>query len=168
MWKQVVSFSLLFLALAIAGCGGDQRESLINNTLNQITLATNTIRQIHDAVAKELKKAEDPKHNKISSTDFENIIKVEIKSYKDIGVALQGIKRDVDAIRDSITEEDRKNYREKFQSQIQPALEGLQKEQESLRSILAQAKKKNEEAVRELIAKFQEAQGEFESIAKIR
>ena len=167
MAKRFVRGCTLFLLLGLVGCGRDERDGLINETIAQIDRATSVLGNIKDTLQKGLKTAEDEKRA-VNAADFDKIVKEIIPELKEVGGNMQALKRQTESLRDKITTEERKTLADKFTKRTEQALTSLREEQAALSKLLQKAQGISEEAVRELKQRLAEAQGEFEVIAKLR
>lgn len=167
MRKYLVRGCTLLVLLGVAGCGGGERDGLINETIALLNRATTVIGNIKNGVVAGMKTAESEKR-KIKAEDFESIMKDLIPEFKDVGTKMQMVKRQIDAHKEGVTEEQRKALAEKFATPTRTATAALQEEQKQLHAVLQRAQSIDADAVKDLKQKLTEAQGEFETIAKLR
>lgn len=167
MRNLIVRGCTLLMILGLVGCGGSEREGLISETLAQLNRATSVLGNIKDGVQTALKKAEEEKRAP-NSADFDKVVKEIIPELKEVGGKMQMLKRQTEALREGVTEEQRKALADRFSKQTQQAYASLRDEQDALHRVMQRATSASEEAVKDLKKNLAEAQGEFEIIAKLR
>lgn len=167
MLKSIVRGCTFVVLLGFVGCGGSEREGLINETLAQLNRATTLLGNIRDSMQKAIKTAEGEKRN-VAPADFDKLVKDILPDLKDVGDKMQILKRQIEAQRDTVTEEQRKALAERFAKQTDSALTSLRDEQLALNKVMQEAQRLNDEAIKEVKKKLAEAQAEFEVIAKLR
>jgi uncharacterized lipoprotein YehR (DUF1307 family) len=150
------------LALALTGCGGDERERLINRAIDQLTNAQTHMAAIKDSVLKwEKEKKQQEKLRLLQSA------KDAAKAFRKTAKEFQKIKQEADKL-DASTPEDRKTYVEKFRERFAQAIENVDKERLALNAAIARAEKTAKGQLAELKSSLRDAQGDFESLAKQR
>jgi hypothetical protein len=157
---------VLSLCLAIAGCTGDTREGLIDDTIGMMNQAATEMGNVQKRVSEAVKNYEDGKAIKL---DLADAIKATDK-LKETGVKTLEIKARIDIAKSQITDEERKTYAENKQQSLNAAFKNLQTEQDKLRKALVTAEKCGAPnaalAVEELRKKIVEAESPYEAIAR--
>jgi hypothetical protein len=158
---------VLSLCLVLAGCAGDTREGLIDDTIGMMNQAATEMGNVQKRVTEAVKNYEDGKAAKL---DLADAIKASDK-LKETGVKTLEIKARIDIAKaQGISEEERKTYAENKQQSLNTAFKNLLTEQDKLRKALVSAEKcgapNAAQAVEELRKKINEAESPYEAIAR--
>lgn len=158
-------FAGALLLCAMVGCGGDNREQWLIEALKTLSTARDEVRQIKKNVEDEVAKAKDKKE--LSADQFKAAFAV-TEELKKRGATLLDIKRNIDAPKNKITQEEREQFAQKYRGELQQMINDLTAEQKALDEALRKAEEINPQAVADLKKKLREAQGMFELVAKQR
>lgn len=164
MKKWVMPACALFLS-SVLGCGSDNHEKWIHETLDTLNKTTDQVRQIKKNITDEVAKAKEKKD--LSADQFKPAFAITEELNKN-GAILLELKRKIDARKDKITKEQREDFAQRYRDQLQKTVEDLAVEQKALDVALQQAEELNASAVVELKKKLREAQGKFELVSKQR
>ena len=158
----VLCSAFLFSGLLV-GCGSDSRVGLVKDTTGMIETAASNVGNIKTRVDDAVKEASGGK-----KLDLSQAIEA-TKELKVTGDKAQEIRRKIERVRASITDEEKKTYAESEKSKLTAAFEDLKTQKEQLRVALADAEKlpgnaKNE--VKTLREKIIEAESPFEALSR--
>lgn len=146
----------------LIGCGSDTHVGLISDTIGMIDLAGTEVGNIKSRVNEAVKKVEEGKTAKLDLSDaFKAADKL-----KSTGDQAQIIKRKIEQVRSSITDDERKTMAAEQRGRLSEAFKGLLKQKEQLRQALEAADKINEKEVDKLREKIREAESPFEALAR--
>lgn len=154
----------VFLAVGLAGCGGDPRESIISNTNNLVSEAATSASNIKNNVEEFVRK---------KGTDDEaakkalNEAVAEAEKLEKTAKALQNQAARVGAMA-SLTDAEKKANEEKFKSRIDQTREELITSHREMKKVLESANANYEEQLRPLMQALSKAEGEFAAIARRR
>ena len=158
----VLSGALLFSGLLV-GCGSDSRVGLVKDTTNMVETAASNVGNIKTRVDEAVKEASGGKKLNLSEAIEAT------KELKVTGERAQEIRRKIEKVRASITDEDKKSYAQSEKSKLTTAFEDLSNQKNQLRVALANAEKLPGNAkieVKALREKIIEAESPFEALSR--
>ena len=158
----VLSGAFLFSGLLV-GCGSDSRVGLVKDTTSMIERAASNVGNIKTRVDEAVKEASGGKKLNLSEAIEAT------KALKDTGDEAQVIRRKIEKVRASITDEDKKSYAQSEKKNLKSAFEDLSKQKDQLRVALADAEKLPGNAkieVKALREKIIEAESPFEALSR--
>ena len=160
--KRILGLGVAFALLGMmAGCGSDSREGLITETINHIKLASTEIGNIKTRVKEATDKA--TKENK--KLDLADAMEA-TKKLKETGEKTQDLKRRIDTVKATVSDEDRQSNAEKYRDDLNKAFASLLKQKEELREVLASAEKIDKTKVEDLRKKIVDAESPFEALSR--
>lgn len=166
MMRLVMIVGTLALCFVLTGCGSDTHEGLIKDTIQAMDTAGSEVTAIKTKVADAVQKFE---KNESTSLDFADAMKATEK-LKKVGEEFQKIKRRIEMVRGTITDDQKKKYAEDTKLRLNDAFKSLLTSREQLRKSLEQAEALNngqfKTKVADLRKKIIEAEGPFESLAR--
>ena len=160
--KRVLAFGTLALSIFVVGCGSDSREGIVGATVQNLDTAGSKYANIKEKVDEAVKKTEVGK-----TPDFKEAVAV-VDSLKEIGKQMQKLKLEAEAIKHSVSEEEKKEQADRYKARVDTAIERLTKERTTLMETLATVEQQHKGALKVLREKLTEAEGEFETIARAR
>ncbi|MCI0742345.1 MAG: hypothetical protein L0Y72_25215 [Gemmataceae bacterium] len=151
------------LTVVSAGCGGDSREGHLSTAIEHMNNAATQISGIRDKIDEAVKKAEKDK----GVPDFKEAVKA-VEELKIIGKQMQKLDRDIEEVNTGITDEERKVLADRYKDNLQSAVTSLYDSKKLLNETLYNVEKSYKEALKDLRTKLNEAEGEFEVLARQR
>jgi hypothetical protein len=159
MKKLIVLACTFFLALTVAGCGGDQRADLIGRVLTNVNKASTSMTTIKENLEKLDKEKKD--------TDKAALVKKAIEGTNTLAAAakeLHQIKQESLTI-EPASKEQIEEYRDKQRDAIRAAVKRVSEAQTAMNAALVHAEKNHPDqknGLTELRQKLHVAQAEFE------
>ena len=147
------------LALCLPGCGSDEREQLINKSIDQLNNAASNMATIKENIVKWEKGKENEK-SKLLDIAEKSTVELQKSAKK-----LQEIKQQADKL-EAPAPEDRKAFVDKFRDRYASAIEKVEKERIALNEVIARADKNHKGSLATLKSKLQQIQGDFENLVK--
>ena len=161
MTRIPVLLGTFVLCGLLVGCGNDNREYLVTQTVSLMNEAATATDGITSSVKDAVKKAGDDK-NKL---DLSAAVKA-TEPLKDTGKKLQEMKQRTENLRGTISEEERSENADEYRNKIVSSLQELTKAKDALQVALAEAEKLNRKEAEKLRVKIREAEGPFEAVAR--
>ena len=161
-WLRV---GLCLCVASLAGCGGDNRDSLIANTTTQMTevaSAANNIKEKVDSFV--TKKEAETKDEEGAKKDLDDAVG-EAKRLKDIAKEMQRLSGRASTYA-APTPEEMKKFPETNRDRINGSREQLVSAHRAMKESLAKAKTKYEEPLQPLMQALNDAEGEFVAITR--
>ncbi len=148
----------------LVGCAGDNRDSIINDTSNQIANVATSAGNIKNKVDEYVKKKEatDNKDEEGAKTLLDEAI-AEAKNLKEIAKKMQALSTRASS-QTPPTDDERKAFLEKHKKRINETQAELKDAHRAMKLAVAEASKKFEEPLRPLLKELSEAEGEFAAI----
>ncbi|MCI0381260.1 MAG: hypothetical protein L0215_27055 [Gemmataceae bacterium] len=156
-------FLLGGLMLVMAGCGGNSREGHLSTAIEHMNNAATQISGIKDKINEAVKKAEKEK----AVPDFKEAVKA-VDELKIIGKQMQKLDRDIEEVNIGVTDEERKDLADRYKDKLQSAVTSLYDSKKQLNETIHNVEKTYKEALKDLRTKLNEAEGEFEVLARQR
>jgi chromosome segregation ATPase len=156
--------STLVLCGLLSGCTGDPRGDAIQNVVDLMGTAAGDTGGITEEVKKAVKSHVDKKE----PLDFEGAIEA-AKKLRKTGEQLQAVKVSRVDQAGTATDDEKKEYAERFRARINDARARLQSAKNELNAELQKAEAIDADAkkkVEELRTKIREAEGPFETLAR--
>jgi hypothetical protein len=165
MKRSLVLLGTLVLCGSLAGCATDPRDDAINSIVQLMNDSASEV----TSISKKVQEAVDKHQKENVPLDFSEAIKA-TKNLEKFGKEAQDRKaKIIDLIKTPETDEQKKDYAERFAGPINGAFSSLVKAKTTLNETLTKAEAISEDAkakVQELRTKIREAEGPFETIAR--
>ena len=151
---------------ALAGCGGDNRDSIINDTNNQVAAVATSVgnikNKVEDFVAK--KEAAGGKDDEATNALILEAVN-EAKALKETAKKMQTLSSRASS-QTPPTDEERKAFLEKHKKRVNETQADLKEAHRAMKVVVADANSKYEEAMRPLMKALSDAEGEFAAITR--
>src|ERR1700683_4768915 len=162
MKRVLILAAALAMGTTLVGCGSDPREGLVAAAVTDVDNAATKVSNIKLKIEDAVKKAEAGK-----APDFKDAL-LEVDALKKIAKEMQELKMKADALKDKTTEDEKKELSETFKIRLNTANERVAKAKKELNDTLVAVKAQHKDALTTVREKLAEADGEFESISRLR
>ncbi len=162
MKRALVLMGVLALSAGLVGCSTDPREGLVAATVGDLETAATKVANIKTRLDDAVKKTEVGKN-----PDFKEAI-LEIDGLKKIAAEMKNKKNQADALKDTTTEEEKKELTDRVKGRLVDVVDRLSKAKKELNDTMAQLEVQHKDALKTVREKLIEADGEFEAISRQR
>jgi hypothetical protein len=152
----------VLLCGCLAGCGTESREGLVNDTINRLQLAGSQVGQLTGKIKEATDDAKKSGKNKIDITEATKAA----DTLKETGIKIVEIKQRIDALKEKITDDEKKEYAKNQRDNLNKAFTALLEQQRELEKALADADVVDPGKTDILRKKVVEAMSPFEAQAK--
>jgi Zn-dependent oligopeptidase len=163
--RRLIVLGSTFLTLALAGCASHEREEEITKALgffNQAAANTAVVRKEIEAAVKKADKT----GVQLKEPDFATAEEA-AKKLRAVGKQLLDVKSDIDLLKDTTTEEQKRQLAQRFGPELQSLFTRLEDEQKKLDEVLAQAQKRaTPEAMEHLRKTLNDSREDFRILTK--
>jgi hypothetical protein len=171
MMKRILVLSCTILLFSgVSGCSSDSRDVQVNKAINVLELASTKLANVRAEVEKASKKAKET-GGEIKAKDLDEAVKSADELEK-LAKSMQAINGDVDALKDTITKEEREDLKKKYQGRLEQVVKRVDEEQKSLDASIREAENLNinvnKDALEPLRKKMEKLNGEFQNLSKRR
>ncbi len=154
--KRLLGLGWILASFTVVGCGSNPRDGLISTTIEHMSDAASKVASIKDRIGEAVKKAEKEKKD----PDFKEAI-IAAESLKKTAKDLQALKLETEKLKGGTSEEESKELAKRWKDKLNAVEVRLYTELTELRKVMKEVESQNKDALKELRAKINEADGEF-------
>jgi hypothetical protein len=166
MKRHLVLVGVFFLLAGLVGCGSDSGDAPVNQAIVVMNNARARLAAVKNEVNKAVDKAASENNRELKDEDLKPAV-TEASRLKDVGIELQKVKERADALKSSITAEERDELTRRFKGRWEQESIELQKTQDELDQAIKKAEDRGPKtAVDELKKTLRLGLGDFEVIAR--
>lgn len=154
---RIVTCLLCGVLCGAVGCGGNEQEEVIANSLSTLNDVTANLGEVKKAVRQAVTKNEEKKDQKITESD-ENLRRAfeSAKNLRKLGDKLQKLKDWAERLKTKTTADYSKDLAGRYRPRFEEGVKAMEKESEDLNTTLTEAEGRANQGGKEMLTKIRE------------